>query len=65
MTDCTVPSLSVAVQETVIRLACPCFSSPVTEARATADRLIEGVTTVGYDGFVDLVANHRNCQSWL
>ena len=38
---------------------------PDAEARAIADRLIEGVTTVGYDGFVDLVANHRNCQSWL
>ena len=38
---------------------------PDAEARAIADRMIEGVTTVGYDGFVDLVANHRNCQSWL
>ena len=38
---------------------------PDAEARAIADRLIEGATTVGYDGFVDLVANHRNCQSWL
>jgi len=38
---------------------------PDAEARAIADRLIEGVTTVGHDGFVDLVANHRNCQSWL
>jgi len=38
---------------------------PDAEARAIADRLIEGVTSVGYDGFVDLVANHRNCQSWL
>jgi tRNA 2-thiouridine synthesizing protein B len=38
---------------------------PDAEARAIADRLIEDVTTVAYDGFVDLVANHRNCQSWL
>lgn len=35
------------------------------EARAIADRLIDGVTTVGYEGFVDLVAEHENCQSWL
>jgi tRNA 2-thiouridine synthesizing protein B len=42
-----------------------CVLLPDAEARAIADRLIEGVTTVGYDGFVDLVANHRNCQSWL
>ena len=38
---------------------------PDVEARAIADRLIDGVTTVDYDGFVDLVAKHRNCQSWL
>ncbi len=38
---------------------------PDAEARAIADRLVEGVTPVGYDGFVELVANHRNCQSWL
>jgi len=38
---------------------------PDAEARAIADRLIDGVTTVGYDGFVDLVADHKNCQSWL
>jgi tRNA 2-thiouridine synthesizing protein B len=38
---------------------------PDAEARAIADRLIDGVTPVGYDGFVDLVAEHRNCQSWL
>jgi tRNA 2-thiouridine synthesizing protein B len=38
---------------------------PDAEARAIADRLVDGVTGIGYDGFVDLVANHRNCQSWL
>jgi tRNA 2-thiouridine synthesizing protein B len=38
---------------------------PDAEARAIADRLIDGVTAVGYDGFVDLVAEHPNCQSWL
>jgi len=42
-----------------------CVLLPDAEARAIADRLIDGVATVGYDGFVDLVANHRNCQSWL
>ena len=30
-----------------------------------ADRLIEGVTPVDYGGFVDLVAEHKTCQSWL
>lgn len=38
---------------------------PDAEARAIADRLVEGVTPIGYDGFVDLVASHRSCQSWL
>ena len=38
---------------------------PDLEARAVADRVIAGVTPVDYGGFVDLVATHRNCQSWL
>ena len=38
---------------------------PDLEARAVADRLVDGVTPVGYDGFVDLVAEHASCQSWL
>lgn len=38
---------------------------PDLEARGMADRVLEGVTTVGYDGFVDLVAEYRTCQSWL
>ncbi len=42
-----------------------CALLPDLEARAVADRVIEGVATVDYGGFVDLVAEHRNCQSWL
>jgi tRNA 2-thiouridine synthesizing protein B len=38
---------------------------PDLEARAVADRLIDGVTSVDYAGFVDLVAEHPSCQSWL
>ncbi len=38
---------------------------PDLEARAVADRVIDGVTPVDYAGFVDLVAEHPNCQSWL
>lgn len=38
---------------------------PDAEARAIADRLIDGVAVVDYGGFVDLVAEHRACQSWL
>ena len=38
---------------------------PDLEARAVADRVIDGVTPVDYGGFVDLVAEHNACQSWL
>jgi tRNA 2-thiouridine synthesizing protein B len=38
---------------------------PDLQARGMADRLIDGVATVDYEGFVDLVAEHPNCQSWL
>jgi tRNA 2-thiouridine synthesizing protein B len=38
---------------------------PDIEARGVADRLLDGVTTVDYGGFVDLVAEHPTCQSWL
>jgi tRNA 2-thiouridine synthesizing protein B len=38
---------------------------PDVEARGMADRLVDGVTAVDYGGFVDLVAEHPNCQSWL
>jgi tRNA 2-thiouridine synthesizing protein B len=38
---------------------------PDLQARGMADRLLDGVQVIGYDGFVDLVAEHRNCQSWL
>lgn len=35
------------------------------QARGVADRVLEGVTVVDYGGFVDLVAEHENLQSWL
>jgi len=38
---------------------------PDLQARGVADRVIEGVRTVDYEGFVDLVVEHPNCQSWL
>ena len=39
--------------------------APDLEARGMGDRVMEGVSTVDYGGFVDLVAEHKNCQSWL
>ncbi len=38
---------------------------PDAEARGMADRVIDGVNKVDYSGFVDLVAQNKNCQSWL
>lgn len=38
---------------------------PDMEARGMADRVMEGVTLVDYGGFVDLVTEHPNCQSWM
>jgi len=39
--------------------------TPDLEARGLGDRLIEGVTSVDYGGFVDLTSNNKTCQSWL
>lgn len=39
--------------------------APDLAARGMAERLIDGVATVDYDGFVDLVVEHPNSQSWL
>jgi tRNA 2-thiouridine synthesizing protein B len=38
---------------------------PDLEARGMNGALVEGVATVDYAGFVDLVAAHANNQSWL
>jgi len=38
---------------------------PDAQARGMAGQLIAETKTVGYDGFVDLVAEHPNNQSWL
>ena len=38
---------------------------PDLDARGVGDRLISSAISVDYGGFVDLVANNKNCQSWL
>ena len=38
---------------------------PDVEARGMSGRLIDGVQTVDYAGFVDLVTQHHAVQSWL
>jgi tRNA 2-thiouridine synthesizing protein B len=42
-----------------------CILRPDLEARGMVDRVIEGVELVDYAGFVDLVAECKNCQTWL
>jgi tRNA 2-thiouridine synthesizing protein B len=39
--------------------------APDLQARGLADRLADGISTVDYAGFVDLVAEHATNQSWL
>lgn len=39
--------------------------APDLEARGMAQSLAEGVKPVDYAGFVELVTQHKNCQSWL
>ena len=38
---------------------------PDAQARGIAGKLITEARAVGYDGFVDLIAEHSNNQSWL
>lgn len=38
---------------------------PDLEARGMQDTVIDGVKQVDYLGFVDLVADNKNVQSWL
>lgn len=38
---------------------------PDLQARGMAAALADGVTAVDYAGFVDLVAAHASCQTWL
>ncbi len=63
------PRLRATQAEAKLRDALPRLKvyalAPDLEARGMGDRVMEGVTTVDYGGFVDLVAEHKNCQSWL
>jgi tRNA 2-thiouridine synthesizing protein B len=38
---------------------------PDLDARGMSSRVLDGVKVVDYGGFVDLVAEHNCCQSWL
>ena len=53
-----------AVREAATRLKVYALQSDL-DARGVSAALLEGVTTIDYGGFVDLVAEHPNNQSWL
>ncbi len=53
-----------AVREAMARIKVYALAADL-QARGMADRVLDGVQTIGYDGFVDLVVEHRNSQSWL
>lgn len=38
---------------------------PDMDARGVTCKLIDGVTLIGYDGFVDLAVEHNTSHSWL
>lgn len=38
---------------------------PDIDARGFTGRIIEGITSVDYGGFVELTATNKTCQSWL
>ena len=39
--------------------------APDLDARGMSARVIDGIRLVDYGGFVDLVCEQPNCQSWL
>ncbi|HJV97412.1 MAG TPA: sulfurtransferase complex subunit TusB [Albitalea sp.] len=53
-----------AVREAAARLKVYALQADL-DARGVAGALLEGVTPIDYGGFVDLVAEHPNNQSWL
>jgi tRNA 2-thiouridine synthesizing protein B len=53
-----------ALREAMTRLKVYALA-PDLQARGMAEQVVDGVEPVGYDGFVDLVVEHRNSQSWL
>jgi len=55
---------SPAVQEAMKKFKVYALT-PDLEARGVQDRVLDGIETVDYGGFVDLVAEHNTVQAWL
>ena len=58
-----------SAMESVIREACATLKvyalRPDLDARGVLGKLIDGVTAVDYDGFVDLTGEYKTSHSWL
>jgi tRNA 2-thiouridine synthesizing protein B len=54
----------VKLREAMKRVAVYALS-PDLDARGMTARVIDGIALVDYGGFVDLVCERPNCQSWL
>lgn len=67
--DAVYAATSGSAMEETIREAMKRFKvhvlQPDLDARGMADHVIDGVNSIDYGGFVDLVAQSKNCQSWL
>ncbi len=57
--------LSEAIRQSASRVKIYVLNEDVKARGIPAERLMEEVTGVGYDGFVDLVTEHDRTQSWL
>ncbi len=55
---------SAALREAATRLKVYALQSDL-DARGMTGALLDGVTTIDYAGFVDLVAEHPTNQTWL
>jgi len=55
--------------EAAVRQACATLKvyalQPDLDARGMTSKLIDGVTLLGYDGFVDLTVEYKTSHSWL
>lgn len=58
-------TVSHAVSTSAVSVEIYVLEGDVQARGLEASKLIEGITPVGYDGFVDLVAKHDRTQAWL
>jgi tRNA 2-thiouridine synthesizing protein B len=57
-------AVSGMVQKAMVQVSIYALG-PDLEARGVAKQVLEGIKVIDYAGFVDLVVEHPNTQSWL